>query len=114
MEVDSVIPSIHMIPEIEMYCYLLVIIFLIDHKKYNHVYKAFAFSCFLLEFITFSLLYNKYDVLCFFQAKACCSVAIAQLKNLDKGRTVDVLTSRIYFYYSYCYELTGNLAEIRG
>lgn len=29
-------------------------------------------------------------------------------------RTVDVFASRIYFYYSLCYELTGDLAEIRG
>jgi len=29
-------------------------------------------------------------------------------------RTVDVLASRLYFYYSYSYELTNSLAEIRG
>jgi 26S proteasome regulatory subunit N3 len=29
-------------------------------------------------------------------------------------RTVDVIASRLYFYYSYSYELTGDLAEIRG
>lgn len=47
------------------------------------------------------------------QAKACSSSSIARLKNLNK-RTVDVLASRLYFYYSLSYELTGDLAEIRG
>ncbi|CAD6265008.1 unnamed protein product [Miscanthus lutarioriparius] len=56
-------------PEIEIFCYLLVLIFLIDQKKYD--------------------------------------------ENLNR-RTVDVLASRLYFYYSYVYELTNNLAEIRG
>ncbi|XP_062010933.1 patellin-3-like isoform X2 [Rosa rugosa] len=29
-------------------------------------------------------------------------------------RTIDVLASRLYFYYSLSYEYTGDLAEIRG
>ncbi|KAE8724057.1 hypothetical protein F3Y22_tig00010968pilonHSYRG00113 [Hibiscus syriacus] len=59
------------------------------------------------------------DVSCFFihnvisfQAKACSSLSIARLKNLNR-RTLDVLAARLYFYYSICYELTGSLAEIR-
>ncbi|CAI9264668.1 unnamed protein product [Lactuca saligna] len=68
--------------EIEIYCYLLVLIFLIDQKKYN-------------------------------EAKACSSASIARLKNLNR-RTVDVLASRLYFYYSLSYELTESLSEIRG
>lgn len=47
------------------------------------------------------------------QAKACSSASIARLKNLNR-RTVDVLASRLYFYYSLSYELTGDLSEIRG
>ncbi|KAI3502375.1 hypothetical protein L1887_30409 [Cichorium endivia] len=69
-------------PELEIYCYLLVLIFLIDQKKYS-------------------------------EAKACSSASIARLKNLNR-RTVDVLASRLYFYYSLSYELTGDLSEIRG
>ncbi|KAI4374898.1 hypothetical protein MLD38_012836 [Melastoma candidum] len=46
-------------------------------------------------------------------AKACSSASIARLKSLNR-RTVDVLASRLYFYYSYSYEVTGDLAEIRG
>ncbi|GJW12040.1 probable 26S proteasome non-ATPase regulatory subunit 3 [Tanacetum coccineum] len=69
-------------PELEVYCYLLVLIFLIDQKKYS-------------------------------EAKACSSASIARLKNLNK-RTVDVLASRLYFYYSLSYELTDSLSEIRG
>ncbi|KAK3120573.1 hypothetical protein QOZ80_9AG0690130 [Eleusine coracana subsp. coracana] len=51
---------------------------------------------------------KKYD-----QAKACANASIARLKNLNSG-TVDVLASRLYIYYSYVYELTNTLAEIRG
>jgi 26S proteasome regulatory subunit N3 len=87
MEVDiasstTQAPVKHSLPEIEIYCYLLVLIFLIDQKKYA-------------------------------EAKACSSSSIARLKNLNR-RTVDVLASRLYFYYSLSYELTGDLAEIRG
>ncbi|KAF9676181.1 hypothetical protein SADUNF_Sadunf09G0111600 [Salix dunnii] len=87
MEVDTATsvtqaPAKHPLPELEIYCYLLVLIFLIDQKKHN-------------------------------EAKACSSASIARLKNLNK-RTVDVLASRLYSYYSLSYELTGDLAEIRG
>ncbi|KAG6779677.1 hypothetical protein POPTR_004G176600v4 [Populus trichocarpa] len=87
MEVDSVTsvtqaPAKYPLPELEIYCYLLVLIFLIDQKKYN-------------------------------EAKTCSSASIARLKNLNR-RTVDVLASRLYSYYSLSYELTGDLAEIRG
>ncbi|KDP29682.1 hypothetical protein JCGZ_18844 [Jatropha curcas] len=87
MEVDtatSVTPALvkHPLPELEIYCYLLVLIYLIDQKKYN-------------------------------EAKACSSASIARLKNVNR-RTVDVLASRLYFYYSLSYELTGDLSEIRG
>ncbi|KAK3193671.1 hypothetical protein Dsin_024981 [Dipteronia sinensis] len=87
MEVDtasSIIqaPVKHLLPEIEIFCYLLVLIFLIDKKKYS-------------------------------EAKACSSACIARLKIINR-RTVDVLAARLYFYYSLCYELTGDLAEIRG
>ncbi|PHT97854.1 putative 26S proteasome non-ATPase regulatory subunit 3 [Capsicum chinense] len=87
MEVDTAssgtpTPVKHPLPEIEIYCYLLVLIFLIDQKKYN-------------------------------EAKACSSASIARLKTVNR-RTVDVLASRLYYYYSLCYELTGDLAEIRG
>ncbi|XP_022151277.1 probable 26S proteasome non-ATPase regulatory subunit 3 [Momordica charantia] len=84
MDVDSATqaPAKHPLPEIEIFCYLIVLIFLIDQKKYD-------------------------------EAKACASASIARLKNLNR-RTVDVLASRLYFYYSLSYELTGDLAEIRG
>ncbi|OAY77818.1 putative 26S proteasome non-ATPase regulatory subunit 3 [Ananas comosus] len=86
MDVDTAtsaaqVPAKHPLPELEIYCYLLVLIFLIDQKKYN-------------------------------EAKACASASIARLKNINR-RTVDVLASRLYFYYSYSYELTNSLAEIR-
>ncbi|CAA2975601.1 probable 26S proteasome non-ATPase regulatory subunit 3 [Olea europaea subsp. europaea] len=74
--------SANSLPELEIYCCLLILIFLIHQKRYS-------------------------------EAKACSSASIARLKNLNR-RTVDVLASRLYFYYSLSYELTGDLAEIRG
>ncbi|OUZ99780.1 Proteasome component (PCI) domain [Macleaya cordata] len=87
MEVDTATsatqsPNKHSLPEIEIYCYLLVLIFLIDQKRFS-------------------------------EAKACSSTSIARLRSMNR-RTVDVLASRLYFYYSYSYELTGDLVEIRG
>ncbi|XP_039003242.1 26S proteasome non-ATPase regulatory subunit 3 homolog A-like [Hibiscus syriacus] len=68
--------------ELEISCSLLVLFFLIDHKKYN-------------------------------AAKACSLACINRLNSLNR-RNMDILASRLYFYYSYSYELTGDLAEIRG
>ncbi|GAA0167484.1 protease [Lithospermum erythrorhizon] len=87
MEVDTATstaqaPAKHPVPELEIYSYLLVLIFLLDQKKYD-------------------------------EAKACSEASIARLKNLNR-RTVDILASRLYSFYSLCYEYTGNLAEIRG
>ncbi|GFY94569.1 PAM domain (PCI/PINT associated module) protein [Actinidia rufa] len=87
MEVDTAAsatqaPVKHSLPELDIYCYLLVLIFLIDQKRYN-------------------------------EAKACSSASVARLKNLNR-RTIDVLAARLYFYISLSYELTGDLAEIRG
>ncbi|KAL5082357.1 hypothetical protein RYX36_010778, partial [Vicia faba] len=88
MEVDSATsaaiqtPTKRLLPELEIYCYFLVLLFLIDQKRYQ-------------------------------EAKAYSSASIDRLKNLNR-RTVDFTASRLYFYYSYSYELTGDLAEIRG
>ncbi|KAG2254425.1 hypothetical protein Bca52824_084561 [Brassica carinata] len=87
MEVDTasstpLATSKHVPVELEIYCYFIVLLFLIDQKKYN-------------------------------EAKACSSASIARLKSLNK-RTIDVIASRLYFYYSLSYEMTGDLAEIRG
>ncbi|KAF5727802.1 26S proteasome non-ATPase regulatory subunit 3 [Tripterygium wilfordii] len=87
MEVDTATSSTqapvkHPLPELEIYCYLVVLIFLIDQKNYS-------------------------------EAKACASASIARLRNINR-RTVDVLSSRLYFYYSLSYELTSDLAEIRS
>ncbi|KAM0001770.1 hypothetical protein Hdeb2414_s0361g00876761 [Helianthus debilis subsp. tardiflorus] len=94
--------------ELEIYCYLLVLIFLIDQKKYSEVSIFIYYHYYILcidGYIT-----SLYFIM---QAKACSSASIARLKNLNR-RTIDVLASRLYFYYSLSYELTDDLAEIRG
>ncbi|KAI9109238.1 hypothetical protein K1719_019861 [Acacia pycnantha] len=87
MDVDTAASTVQssakpLLPEMEMYCYLLILLFLIDQKRYK-------------------------------EAKACSSESIARVKKLNR-RTVDVIAARLYFYYSYIHELTGDLAEIRG
>ncbi|XP_074263754.1 putative 26S proteasome non-ATPase regulatory subunit 3 [Silene latifolia] len=87
MEVDSATSTIQMsgkssLPELEIFCYLIVLLFLIDQKMYN-------------------------------EAKNCASASIARVKSM-KRRVADVLASKLYSYYSLSYELTGDLAEIRG
>ncbi|XP_022884530.1 probable 26S proteasome non-ATPase regulatory subunit 3 isoform X4 [Olea europaea var. sylvestris] len=65
-----------------------------------------VYSCLLV--LIFLIGQKRYS-----EPKACCLTSIARLKNLNR-RTVDVLASRLYFYYSLSYELTGDLAEIQG
>ncbi|GLJ22636.1 hypothetical protein SUGI_0426030 [Cryptomeria japonica] len=72
----------NILPELEIFAYLLVLIYLIDQKQYH-------------------------------EAKRCSLDAISRLKQLNR-RTLDVLAARLYFYYSYSYELTDSLVEIRG
>lgn len=102
----------HPLPELEIFCYLLFLIFLIDEKKYNEV-STILFSTFM-KHPSFIHIPDPQGILfCFFQAKACASASINRLRIVNR-RTVDVLASRLYFYYSYCYEITDSLAEIRG
>lgn len=87
MEVDTATSAVQTsgkstLPELEIFCYLIVLLFLIDQKLYN-------------------------------EAKACAAASIARLKSL-KRRVADVLASKLYSFYSLSYELTGDLAEIRG
>lgn len=52
MEVDAATSAIqtpppkHLLPELEIYCYLLVLLFLIDQKRYNEVSSCFAYIFF--------------------------------------------------------------------
>jgi 26S proteasome regulatory subunit N3 len=45
MDVDTAaqVSIKHGLPEIEIYCYLVVLIFLIDNKKYDEVCLGFSF-----------------------------------------------------------------------
>lgn len=48
-------PAKHILPELEIYCYLLVILFLIDQKRYDEV-ESITLLCFVFFFFHFSLL----------------------------------------------------------
>lgn len=53
MEVDTATSAVqtsgkHLLPELEIYCYLLVLLYLIDQKKYNEVRFVFMNFYYLL------------------------------------------------------------------
>lgn len=64
MDVDSATqpPAKHPLPEIEIFCYLILLIFLIDQKKYGevmyimHIYQGF------FHFAKIAILTNLVDV----------------------------------------------------
>ncbi|XP_040950367.1 uncharacterized protein [Gossypium hirsutum] len=92
---------------------LLVLLSLIDRKKYNEVRLVFLNldSHFPLWSQSTLLKLQRFFCFVFFQAKACSSASINLLKSLNR-RTL--LASRLFFHYSYSYELTGDLAKILG
>lgn len=53
MDVDTATqaPAKHHLPEIEIFCYLIVLIFLIDHKKYGDVSFFANESVFFFRFL---------------------------------------------------------------
>lgn len=46
------------------------------------------------------------------QAKVVASLAVKRLQQFNR-RTLDVLAAKLYYYYSYSYELTDSLVDIR-
>lgn len=75
-------PLSNPLPEVELYLYLLVLMYLLDRKQYT-------------------------------QAREVADTAVSLLKEHNR-RTLDVIGSRIYFYYSWAYECTGALADVRS
>ena len=49
------------------------------------------------------------------QAKACSLDGITRVISLNMAEldSVSVLAARLYFYYSYSYEVSGDIAKIR-
>ncbi|GLU15339.1 hypothetical protein SLE2022_318370 [Rubroshorea leprosula] len=89
MEVDTAASSLqasakHPLPELEIYCYLLVLILLIDQKKYNEV------------------------------TKACTSASIVRLKNVNMRTVDVLAARLYFYYSLSYELLTGDLTEIRG
>lgn len=70
------------LPEVELYMYLLVLVYLLDRKH-------------------------------FAQAREVADAAVGLLQQHNR-RTLDAIGARIYFYYSWAYECTGALADVRS
>ncbi|CAK7346130.1 unnamed protein product [Dovyalis caffra] len=87
MEADSAIsaPAKSILPELEIYCYLLMLLYLIDQNRHNEA-KVFSSAA-------------------VFRVRKLSSGTV---------ETAGVLASSVYFYYSYIYEVLDDLAEIRG
>ncbi|XP_061966798.1 probable 26S proteasome non-ATPase regulatory subunit 3 [Populus nigra] len=86
MEADSATsaPAKRVSPELKIYCYLLMLLFLIDQNRYNEA-KAFSSA----------------------------AVVRVENLSRGAVETAGVLASRVYFYYSYIHEVIDDLAEIR-
>jgi len=75
-------PATTLLPEVEIYLHLLVVIYLIDKKQYN-------------------------------EAVASSSALVERLNSFNR-RTLNPLSAKVYFYYSYSYEKANRLEEIRS
>ncbi|KAF6258690.1 26S proteasome regulatory complex [Scenedesmus sp. NREL 46B-D3] len=75
-------PAPSQLPEVELYMYLLVLVYLLDSKQ-------------------------------FAQAREVADTAVGLLQQHNR-RTLDAIGARIYFYYSWAYECTGALADVRS
>ncbi|KAJ6336746.1 hypothetical protein OIU76_006591 [Salix suchowensis] len=86
MEADSATsaPAKRISRELEIYCYFLMLLFLIDQNRYSEA-KAFSSA----------------------------AVARVKNLSRGACPTAGVLASRVYFYYSYVHEILDELAEIR-
>mmetsp|Transcript_38786 Transcript_38786/g.97449 ORF Transcript_38786/g.97449 Transcript_38786/m.97449 type:complete len:497 (+) Transcript_38786:136-1626(+) len=70
------------LPEVEIFCYLLVIMCLVDKKM-------------------------------FAEGRDISTTAVTRIGSFNR-RTLDVLAARVYHYYSWCHESTGQLDSIRS
>ncbi|KAG2439463.1 hypothetical protein HXX76_004818 [Chlamydomonas incerta] len=70
------------LPEVELYAYLIVLLFLSDVKEFK-------------------------------LARTVADAAVARAGQFNR-RTLDVIAARIYFYYGFAYEQTGELESIRS
>ncbi|KAJ6708690.1 26S PROTEASOME NON-ATPASE REGULATORY SUBUNIT 3/COP9 SIGNALOSOME COMPLEX SUBUNIT 3 [Salix koriyanagi] len=86
MEADSATsaPAKRISRELEIYCYFLMLLFLIDQNRYSEA-KAFSSA----------------------------AVARVKNLSRGACPTAGALASRVYFYYSYVHEILDELAEIR-
>jgi 26S proteasome regulatory subunit N3 len=71
-----------LLPEVEIYLHLLVVIYLIDKKLYNEAVIS--------------------------------STQLVERLNSFNRRTLNPLSAKVYFYYSYSYEKANRLEEIRS
>eukprot|EP01111_Echinosteliopsis_oligospora_P005161 TRINITY_DN1835_c0_g1_i1.p1 TRINITY_DN1835_c0_g1~~TRINITY_DN1835_c0_g1_i1.p1 ORF type:complete len:518 (+),score=163.87 TRINITY_DN1835_c0_g1_i1:92-1645(+) len=70
-----------LLPEVEIYLHLLVLIYLIDHQRYQ-------------------------------DAQPCADFLVGRVQNFNRA-TLNLLSARVYFFYSRTYELLNQLEQIR-
>lgn len=123
---DASVPSIspNTLPEVELYAYLLVLIYLLDRKQYKQVGGLCPGCdcnlCYAVPWTAYSLQssmpthQSSREICCVtcMQARDVADSAVERLKDFNR-RTLDVIGARIYFYYSWAYECTDAIADIR-
>ena len=107
------------LPEVEAYAFLLVIIAQIDRRHFTEVraiplvnQSPAGHFCKMMMYESRGLLLSRPFNL-HLQAKETSTAAIQRLGAFNR-RTLDGMTSRIYFYHSWAHECTGSLPDIRG
>ncbi|OON13508.1 PCI domain protein [Opisthorchis viverrini] len=95
--------NVPLLPEVEAYLHLLLLIFLIDEKHYKEV------SCGAKNMTTS----NRNDLDYFPEFFPGCSDLLMERINMTNRRSMALLASRCYYYHSRSYELVERLEAVR-
>ena len=95
------LPSI-VLPEVDLYLSLLVLLFAIDRQKHKQVFIKFDNLYFLFWY---NLLFSE-------KALELAERMMEKIVNQNR-RSLDVIAAKCYFYYGRINELSGRLDQIR-
>lgn len=94
--------SQNMLPEVDLYIHLLVLVFSLDQKKNKEV----SFKAQFIKIALFTYFLIK------FKAHELVEKMMEKIMSYNR-RTLDAISSKCYFYYARVYEILGKLDQIR-
>jgi 26S proteasome regulatory subunit N3 len=101
-----------LLPEIDSYLHLLVILHLLDAKKHDNAAecsgKVIHWGFYPAYLVTLNVSKNACPVL----SLAFADALMDKIVSVDR-RTLDLLAARCYFYHTRCYELIGRMESVR-